>query len=214
MLMTPRLRKVAFLSHVTFSVGWFGAVVAYLVMAISGLRTQDPIMARSTYLSMELIGWCVIVPFSLAALLSGLVQSLGTEWGLFRHYWITAKFVMTSISSGILVVHMRAVGQMAGLARTTLLSAADFGILRTSLTVHAAGGLLVLIAATVLSIYKPWGVTPYGRARLELTAHGGRPGNLIVPQSHGRLYIGLGIIALILLLLGVHHLAGGGFHHH
>ena len=214
MHLTPRLRKFAFLSHVSFSVGWLGAVVAYLAMAISGLRTQDPTTARSAYLSMELVGWWVIVPLSLAALLSDLLQSLGTEWGLFRHYWITVKFLMTSVSSVILLVHMRAVGQMAGFARTTLLSTDDFGDLRISLTIHAAGGLLVLLAATTLSIYKPWGVTPYGRGRLALTADCELPRNPVAPQSRRRMYIGLGIVVLILLLLVLHHLAGGGLHHH
>jgi hypothetical protein len=40
---------------------------------------------------MELTTWIVIVPLSLAALLTGVVQSLGTPWGLFRHRWIVAK---------------------------------------------------------------------------------------------------------------------------
>lgn len=214
MLMTPRLRKVAFLAHVLFSLGWMGAVVAYLALAMSGLRTQDPAMARSAYLSMERIGWCVIVPFSLAALLSGLVQSLGTEWGVFRHYWIAAKFLMTSVSSGILLVHMRAVGQMAGFARRAVLSTEDFGDLRLSLTVHAAGGLLVLLALMALSVYKPWGLTPYGRGRLVLAAGGARPLNPVGTPGRRRLYLVLGIVVLILFLLLVHHLAGGGLRHH
>ena len=41
---------------------------------------------RGAYLAMDLIGWFVIVPLSLASLLTGLVQALGTTWGLFRHY--------------------------------------------------------------------------------------------------------------------------------
>jgi len=86
--MTPRLRKFAFTAHITISIGWLGAVVAYLALAIAGLTSQDAQTVRAAYLSMELIGWFVIVPFSLVALFSGLVQSLGTQWGLFRHYWI------------------------------------------------------------------------------------------------------------------------------
>ena len=86
LIMTPRLRKFALLAHVTFSVGWLGSVAGYLALAMTGLTSRDDSPARCAYLSMELIGWTVIVPFSLAALLSGLVQSLGTDWGLLRHY--------------------------------------------------------------------------------------------------------------------------------
>jgi hypothetical protein len=205
-MMSPRVQKAAFLAHVVFSVSWMGAVAAYLALAWSGLRGTDAELSRSAYLSMELIGWTVIVPLSLATLLSGLVQSLGTQWGLFRHYWITVKFLMASVGSVILLTHMRAVGQMAGFARAMTLSATEHGDLRISLVVHAVGGLLLLLTATVLSIYKPWGLTPYGRQQLEQRPIGGT-------SSRG-LYILFGVIGAVLLLLLLHHLAGGGMHHH
>ena len=81
-------------------------------------------MVRAAYLVTALIGWLVIVPLSFAVLVTGLVQSLGTEWGLFRHYWV----------------------------------------------VHAAGGLVVLLTTTVLSVYKPWG--PNGIWAPQTTAAG------------------------------------------
>ena len=85
-MMTKSLRKLVFTSHVTSSVGWLGAVVAYLAVAGIGLSTTEDQMARSAYLMTEVIIRFVIMPISLAAVLTGLVQSLGTEWGLFRHY--------------------------------------------------------------------------------------------------------------------------------
>jgi hypothetical protein len=39
--MTPGLRKFALTTHVTSSVGWLGAVVAFLALAIVGLISQD-----------------------------------------------------------------------------------------------------------------------------------------------------------------------------
>ena len=142
MTMSPRLRKFAFTAHVTFSMGWLGSVVAYLALAFAGLTTQDVPLARSAYLSMELVGWWVIVPFSLAALTTGLVQSLGTEWGLFRHYWITVKFLLAAVGSLVLVTHMRVVSQMSGIARATSFTAGDFGGLRVQLVVHAVEAFL------------------------------------------------------------------------
>jgi Na+-driven multidrug efflux pump len=98
--MTPRLRKFALTAHITLSVGWLGAVVAYLAPAIAGLTSQDAQLVRAASLTMELIGWFVIVPFSLAALLTGLIQSLGTEWGVFRHYWILVTLHLTGGGHG------------------------------------------------------------------------------------------------------------------
>ncbi len=160
--MTPRFQKLALLAHITFSVGWFGAIVPYLALAIAGFSSRDIQLVRSAYLSMELIGWYVIVPFSFAALLSGLIQSLFTQWGLFRHWWILAKLALTIFAVLILLQHMRDVSRIAHMAQGTMLSSADF---RPDL-VHASGGLLVLLAAMTLSVFKPWGMTPYGRRRV------------------------------------------------
>ena len=240
--MTPGLRKFTFTTHVLFSLGWLGAVVAYLALAIAGVTSQRADMVRAAYLAMELIGWFVIVPASLAALLSGLVQSLGTEWGVFRHYWILAKLLLTAVGTTILLIHMAAVTRMSGIAATATLSSTDFGPLRIQLVVHAAGGLLVLLAATVLSVYKPWGRTPYGRrkldergealpgtAKLPATLSGAGPGDVTEARLGaeateraargsstgaplGR-YLLFGIVGLVLLLV-VHHLIGGGMHRH
>src|SRR5262249_26851699 len=140
--MTPGLRKFALTAHVTFSVGWLGAVAAYLAVAIACLASQDPQVAQSGYFTMELTGWFVIVPLALAALLSGLVQSLGTEWGLFRFYWVVVKLVLTLGAVTILLMHMPGVARRSGVVAEVL---------------HAGGGLLVLLVTTTLSVFKPWG---------------------------------------------------------
>lgn len=125
-------------------------------------------MVGAFYLSMELIGRFVIVPLSLAALLTGIVHSLGNEWGLFRHYWIVMKFLLTTAAIVILLLHMPPLTNMSRAVAEMTLSDANVAALRIQLLVHAAGGLLVLLTTTTLSVYKPWGRTPYGRRK-----HGG-----------------------------------------
>src|SRR5437762_3503112 len=100
--MTPSLRKLVLTAHVTFSVGWLGAVAAFLVLAIAGLTNQDTQIVRSAYLAMELTARFVVVPLAFASLLSGLVQSLGTPWGLVRHYWVLVKLLLTTFATIIL----------------------------------------------------------------------------------------------------------------
>jgi hypothetical protein len=155
--MKPAVRKLALTTHVIASVGWLGAVGAYLALAIAGLASGDTPSARAAYVAMEMIGWYAIVPASVAALASGLVQALGTEWGLFRHYWVLTKLALTILGSIVLLMHMRAVERMAHAAHATAAFGADLAHLRVQLVVHAVAGLLLLIAATTLSIFKPWG---------------------------------------------------------
>ena len=150
------------MTHVIFSVGWLGAAAAYLALALAALSATDAAFVRGSYVGLELMGWYVIVPFCLAGVAAGLIQSLGTEWGLLKHYWIATKFVITTVATAILLGHMRTVIRAAALARADSMLAPENAQLRLQLVVHAGLGLLVLLVASVLSIYKPWGRTAYG----------------------------------------------------
>ena len=215
MNMTPGVRKLALTAHVTSSVGWLGSVAAYLAVALAGLTSNDPQMVRAAYLVTALIGWLVIVPLSFAALATGLVQSLGTEWGLFRHYWIASKFVLTVVAMIVLLGHMQTVSRMARIAVEAGLNGGDHRGMRTQLVVHAIGGLIVLLTTTVLSVYKPWGRTAYGRRALLQRAAAPVPA---IPKAKEqaakfRPYVVLAIIVLLALMI-VMHLIGGGFRGH
>ncbi len=159
MIMTPRLRKFALAAHVTASVGWLGAVVAYLALGVSAVTSQDIQTVRAAWIAMELTGWIAIVPLALAALLTGLLMSLGTPWGLFRHYWVLITLVLTVLATIVLLLHMPTVSALADVAREA--DGADLSRLGGDLS-HAGGGLLVLLVITGLNVYKPRGLTSYG----------------------------------------------------
>jgi hypothetical protein len=163
--MNPRLRKLALTAHVSSSVGWLGAVVGFLALAVTGLTSQDVQTVRAAYLLMEPIGWFVLVPLALASLLTGLVQSLGTTWGLFRHYWVLFKLLINLFATLVLLMYMETLTSLGDIAAATTASR-DLGVLRSpSPLIHAALALLLLLVATVLAVYKPRGMTPYGQRR-------------------------------------------------
>ena len=167
MTLSPRLTKFALTVHVVTSVGWLGAVATFLALAVAGFTSNDSQRIRAAYLAMDLTGWFVIVPLSFASPLSGVVQSLGTRWGLFRHYRVVAKLVMTIPATLVLLLHMQPIRHVAGIAATTELSSSDLGQLRMQLLVNAGAALLVLLATTALSVYKPKGLTPYGWRKVD-----------------------------------------------
>jgi hypothetical protein len=167
MTMTPGLRKFALTAHVTFSVGWLGAVIGSLALAIAGLVSRDAQVVRAAYLMLELIGWYVLVPLSLASLITGLVMSLGTAWGLFRHYWVLIKFLINLFATIVLLMYMQTLSYLASVAAETTLSGGDVAGLRSpSPVLHAGAALLLLLVAVTLSVYKPRGITRYGRRKL------------------------------------------------
>ena len=163
MMMTPRLRRFALTAHVTCSVGWLGAVSVFLALAVAALTSEDARLVRAAFVTMDWAGWFVLVPLSIASLLTGLVQALGTKWGLFRHYWVLAKLVINLFATIVLLLYTRTLSALADVAAETTLPSDDLGVLRSpSPALHAGGAVLLLLVATTLAVYKPRGLTPYG----------------------------------------------------
>ena len=112
----PGLRKFTFTTHITSSLGWVGAVIAFLAIAVIALTSPDERTVRGAYLVMAPAAWFVLVPLAHVSLLSGIVLSLGTTWGLFRYYWVVLKLVITVFCTVILLIYMGTFRQMAGVA--------------------------------------------------------------------------------------------------
>ena len=162
MIMAPGLRKFALTAHIISSVGLLGAIAGFLALAVTGLTSPNDQTVHAAYLAMELIARFVIVPLAFASLLVGLIQSLGTPWGLFRHYWVLVKLLLTVFATIVLLVKMPLIGYAAHLSAETILSRADLRATGIQLVIHASGGLLVLLVPAILSVYKPPGMTRYG----------------------------------------------------
>jgi hypothetical protein len=179
MALTPRLRKLALTTHVTTSVGWLGAVIAFLALSIAGLTSQDPQTVQGAYLVMELTGRVVLVPLSLASLATGLVCSLGSTCGLFRHYWVLFKLAINLVATIVLLLYMQTLDHLGDVAAATTLSGTRLrGLRDPSPVLHAAAALLLLLVATTLAIYKPRGLTGTGSAPNTGNAKGSPLGDL------------------------------------
>jgi hypothetical membrane protein len=161
MTMAPRLRKFALTAHITLAVGWIGAVAGYIALDVAAATSQDAQTLRAAYLAMELIVWYVIVPLALASLLTGLVMSLGTKWGLFRHYWVLISLLLTIIATVVLLVATQTISYFADIAADPTTTSDDLRALGSTL-VHSVGGTMVLLVILVLNVYKPRGMTSYG----------------------------------------------------
>ncbi|MEX0868944.1 MAG: hypothetical protein WD011_04655 [Nitriliruptoraceae bacterium] len=162
MMMSPGVRRFALGVHLSVSVGWIGAVLAYLALGVAAVTAGSEQTIRGAWLAMEIIGWYVIVPSAVAALATGVLMALGTPWGLIRHYWVLISLVLTSGAVAVLLLHMPDVSAAAELARTA--SEAELAGLGGDL-VHATLGLLVLLTIQVINVAKPRGLTRYGARR-------------------------------------------------
>jgi sorbitol-specific phosphotransferase system component IIBC len=109
----------------------------------------------------------------MASLLSGIALSLGTAWGLFRHYWVCREAADHSLRDVVLLIYMGTFRQMAGVAADSVV---NLEVVRNaSPIVHSILALILLIVATVLRVYKPFGMTPFGARTADVQRSFPRP---------------------------------------
>ena len=221
---TPLLRKFALTTHIILSVGWIGAVAAYLVLVVNAMASPETHTLRGAWMAMDLIGRYVIVPAAIATVLTGLVMSLATPWGLFRHSWVLVSFVLTCFAAVVLLQHMPTVVAFGRLAAAAA-GAEDAADLRNGLrgeVLHAGVGLLLLAGIAALNVYKPPGLTAYGRRRVAQDAslaRGTSPPDPVPGQESGTrtpvwVWVVGGHAFGLAALLAILHIATGGLGHH
>ena len=169
--LSRRQRKLVLTAHIAISVGLLGISVAMLVLGTVGATTADPASSRAVYLSMGIFTRGVIQPAAVGALVTGVVLSLGTSWGLLKHYWIVAKLALTvaAVLCGIFVVRPLVQQAIAATSGAAPLTTPDPGSAPMLLIAASAANVLMLGAATVISVYKPWGAIARGRREAQTT---------------------------------------------
>jgi len=210
--MSPGSRRFMLTVHLIFSVGWLGAVAVFMMLLVKGMTSQDMGIARTAYAVLAVIGWWVIVPACFGSLLTGLILSFGSQWGLFKYYWVLVKFLLTAVSTILLLMHMQPVGNMAKAASADMQSYTAFRPVSIRLVAEADAAMLVLIFATVISVYKPWGKIGYWLSEKNERQSVTRGRKAITRNGWGR-YL-LPVLIGLLVLFVVLHLAGGGLHKH
>ena len=96
-----------------------------------------------------------------ASLVSGVILSLGTKWGLFRHWWVVVTLALTVLATAVLLVQLPIIEHRAQMAADPVTSDDEVRG-HGNLLLHSIGGSVVLLVITVLNVYKPRGLTRYG----------------------------------------------------
>ncbi|TDB99651.1 hypothetical protein E1267_37005 [Nonomuraea longispora] len=167
-LMSPKVRRFVLLAHVVSSVGWLGLNLAVPALAVTGMTTGSPATQHAVYRVLDMLGGFYLIPLSLTAFITGVVLSLGTSWGIFRHYWVTVKFVLTLIAVVLIPLSL-----LPGLRETAEVVAGtppgEFADVARGGVGQVGAGFVsttMYLTCAIVSIYKPWGRTAYGRRRL------------------------------------------------
>ncbi|MBF9134838.1 hypothetical protein I0C86_38835 [Plantactinospora sp. S1510] len=156
MKLSPPWRKALLTLHVVTAVGWLGVDVVLLTLGVAGVRGAAPDVV---YPAIGLIGLTLFVPLSVLAWLVGIVSALFTPWGLLRHRWVMVKLIITTVMLGAVLFALLPNLRTAAELGTATPADARLGLLMAPIV-----STTLLVIATVLSTYKPWGRLRRGRA--------------------------------------------------
>jgi hypothetical protein len=151
MRLSPRWRKAILTVHVVTAVGWLGVDLVLLTFGVAGLSGADPDLV---YPAQSLIGRVLFVPLSVLVWLVGVVNAVCTPWGLLKHWWVAVKLLLTTLMLGLVLFLL-----YPGLVEAGELAGALPRRDRINMVVAPSVSTSLLIFATVLSTYKPWGRT-------------------------------------------------------
>ncbi|WP_046563912.1 hypothetical protein [Micromonospora sp. HK10] len=147
--LSPTGRKALLTLHLVTALGWLGTDLVLLTLGVAGLRGADPDVV---YPTAGLLVTYLFAPLSVAVWLIGVASALLTPWGLLRWRWVLVKLVLTTVMLGLVLLlltpRIRHLGALGGAASPHL---------RVDLVVPPAVSSTLLLVATVLSTYKPWG---------------------------------------------------------
>ncbi|MFJ8196962.1 DUF2269 domain-containing protein [Streptomyces sp. NPDC096152] len=165
--LSQKARKSLVVVHVVVSVSWLALMLCLLTLGTWALATDDADTLRTAYRAMEMLGDVLIIPLSLLTLASGVALALGTPWGLFRYYWVSAKFWLTlaATAASIFALTARLHDAADAVARHPVgpISGMDLGFIRYNMVIVPAVALLLYLINVTLSVFKPWGRRPTPR---------------------------------------------------
>jgi hypothetical protein len=161
--LTPTGRKAVLVLHIAGGVGWMGLDAGLLILAATGLTTDNGRTAASCYTAIGLIVPPAVLTLSLIMLAGGLILGMGTKWGLLRYWWVVVKLVLGLVLTGLVffallpaTVALPEAVVLAGDGSGAAVRAA-LGAAPVHLRFPPIGTSLALAIALVLSDFKPWG---------------------------------------------------------
>ncbi|WP_030780126.1 hypothetical protein [Streptomyces sp. NRRL S-920] len=152
-------RRATLVVHVVGAACWLGLTLGLVALALTAITTDSAVAVEAAVRSMKVFADWLVLPLALLTLGSGLLLSLGTQWGLARHRWVYTKFWLTLATTTASAFALR-----PGVDDSVRTVASGHPVADT--TGLLAGPLVSLSAylfMTVLSVLKPWGLTRRGQ---------------------------------------------------
>ena len=152
-----RARKGVLVAHIASAGAWIGIDVVMAVLVFTALLAESGGTKALCYRALELFAVWPLLTTGLLCLASGVVLGLGTKWGLVRYWWVTMKLALNVLLVALVPLALR----------PEVIEKAEQGrrFMGGEAASLAVGDLIyppivsptLLLVATVLAVFKPWG---------------------------------------------------------
>lgn len=171
-------RQLLLTAHVLVSVGWNGVALGQLTLAVTAAVNGE--IRQPAYELMHVLDRALNIPLALLTLITGIVISLRSHWGLLRHWWVATKLVITVFAIIFAAGYMRTLIVRAG--HETAGGEIHYDAPTVAIITGACLMNALFITATFLSTLKPWGRTSRGRRITSRPPTPSRPASDIAQQ--------------------------------
>jgi len=151
--------KILKMFHLFFAILWIGGGLALVIIFFSVYPTTgDELYMKSRII--QIIDDFLIIPGAMASLLIGIIYGIWTNWGFFKHKWLTVKWIMTvaQILFGTFVLGPW-VNENVDIANLRDVALSDSTLLHNVQMSQIWGTVQVVILVLtfiVVSVQKPW----------------------------------------------------------
>lgn len=147
-------------AHLLFVTAWLGSGFCALAFNMTALFTSDPHLLNTVSVFTRTLDSTVTRFGAGGTLVTGVLLSVLTQWGLLRFYWIGAKEILGVLCVALDLIALRWNEQLISLSTAQGLQALSDPVYLTNRTLLFVGILLriiVLAGIIIISIFKPWG---------------------------------------------------------
>lgn len=147
--------------HLIFVAILLGVSVAFIILSIVAGTTNDVGILKACYLSMHILAETSIRASTIGTVVTGILLSLLTSWGLFKYWWILVKEILTifSIVVGIVGIYFWSLNAVTITSEIGLHAFTNsvFVVNEYQLWTGIILQVIFLVMMTIISVFKPWG---------------------------------------------------------
>lgn len=152
--------KILKIFHIVFATMWLGGCIALAFFPL--FITPKTIDEAKIYIHiLDFIDTWMIIVGGIGSFVTGLVYSIWTNWGFFKHRWLTVKWIIVILQTlyGTFILGLWILADIKNIAANMQGELANYPDFFTKLNTHTMGALvqlIFLIFLIIISVWKPW----------------------------------------------------------